>query len=195
VKKWLDQEYPSIAARAKREKAEIHWGDETGIQTNAYRERGYAPIGKTPVIRLSAKHTNISMISAITNQGKVRFMMYQNALTSDRLIAFMERVIQDSGSKVFLILDNLRVHHSKAVKQWVTAHRSEIEVFYLPSYAPEYNPDECLNSHLKTSVHSGCPARSKEELVAKTGRFMQRLRRRPQVVRNYFQHPKIRYAA
>jgi transposase len=195
VKRWLDQEYPSIAARAKREKAEIYWGDETGIQTNASRERGYAPIGKTPVIRLSAKHTNISMISAITNQGKVRFLMYQNALTSERLIAFMERLIRESGSKVFLILDNLRVHHSKTVKQWVQAHRSEIEVFHLPSYAPEYNPDECLNSHLKTSVHSGCPARTKDELVAKTGRFMLRLRRQPQVVRNYFRHPKICYAA
>lgn len=194
VKKWIDQEYPAIAARAKREKAEIYWGDETGIQTNAYRDRGYSPIGKTPVIRLSAKHTNISMISAITNQGKVRFMVYRNALTSDRLIAFMERVIRDSGSKVFLILDNLRVHHSKAVKQWVTEHRSEIEVFYLPSYAPEYNPDECLNSHLKSSVHSGQPARTKGELVAKTGRFMQRLRKRPQRVRSYFQHPKLRYA-
>lgn len=195
VKQWLEQEYPAIANRAKREKAEIHWGDETGLQTNANRERGYAPLGTTPVIRLSAKRSNISMISAITNQGQVRFMMYRKALTSDRLIEFMKRLIKDSDSKVFLILDNLRVHHSREVRKWLDKQRAQIEVFYLPSYAPELNPDECLNSHLKSSVHSGRPARTEKELVLKTRIFARKLSRRPQVVQNYFHHPKLRYAA
>jgi len=194
VQKWLKEDYPEIAAKAKRERADIYWGDETGIQTDAYRERGYAPMGKTPVIRLSAKRSSINMISAITNQGQMRFMMYQNAFTSDRLIDFMKRLIKDAGKKVFLILDNLKVHHSKAVKKWVKKHKSKIELFYLPSYSPEYNPDEILNSHLKKVVHSGIPARNRNDLEVKTTRFMLRLKKRPQVVRSYFHHPKLRYA-
>jgi transposase len=195
VKQWLNQKYPAIAAHAKRQGAEIYWGDETGIQTNANRERGYAPIGETPVIRLSAKRCNISMISAITNEGTVRFMLYRKALTSTRMIEFMKRLIKDSGRTVFLILDNLRVHHSKGVTQWLRKHRAEIKVFYLPSYSPELNPDECLNNTLKAKIHSGVPSRSEKELFGKTRKVMQGLRHRPQKVRSFFQHPKVHYAA
>ena len=123
VKKWLETDYPVIASRAKQEKAEIHWGDETGIQTGANRVRGFAPKGQTPVVRLVAKKSHVSMISAITNRGKVRFMMYRDAMNSELLIKFMTRLTKDAGRKVFLILDNLRVHHSKDVKKWLEEHQ------------------------------------------------------------------------
>jgi transposase len=142
VQKWLDTDYPVIFCRAKQEKAEIHWCDETGIQTGANRVRGFAPKGETPVIRMVAKKSHVSMISAITNGGKVRFMMYRDAMNSELLIKFMTRLTKDAGRKVFLILDNLRVHHGKNIKQWLEEHREQIEVFHLPSYSPELNPDE-----------------------------------------------------
>jgi transposase len=195
VQKWMDKEYPGIADLAKKEGAEIHWGDETGIQSDAYRDRGYAPKGKTPVVRLNAKKSRINMISAITNQGKVRFMMYRETMTSDLLIKFMSRLIKDAGRKVFLILDNLRVHHGKAIKEWLEKHAEQIKVFYLPSYSPELNPDEYLNGDLKARVHSGTPARSEKELTKKTRSFMKKLQRRSHHVRSYFKHPKIAYAA
>jgi len=115
VKKCLETDYPLIASRAKEEGAAIHWGDETGIQTGANRVRGFAPKGEAPVIRLVAKKSHVSMISAITNGGKVRFMMYRHAMNSELLIQCMTRLTKDTGRKVFLILDNLRVHHSKKV--------------------------------------------------------------------------------
>lgn len=195
VQKWLENDYPVIFSRAKQEKAEIHWGDETGIQTGANRVRGFAPKGETPVVRLVAKKSHISMISAITNGGKVRFMMYQEAMNSELLIKFMARLIKDAGRKVFFILDNLRVHHGKNVKQWLEEHREEIEVFHLPSYSPELNPDEYLNGNLKTIVHSGKPVRNREDLEKKTRSFMRTLQRRPAHVRRYFKHPKVAYAA
>lgn len=195
VKKWLDTEYPAIAARAKKEKSEINWGDETGIQTGANRVRGYAPKGEKPVVRLVAKRSHISMISAITNEGKVRFMMYRDAMNAARLITFMGRLIKDVVRKVFLILDNLPVHHSKKVRRWLEDHRDQIEVFYLPSYAPEFNPDEYLNGDLKMKVHSGQPVRNKDDLEKKTRSFMRTILRRPHHVKNYFKHPKVAYAA
>ena len=195
VKKWLDTDYPVIASRAKEEKAEIHWGDETGIQTGANRVRGFAPKGETPVIRMVAKKSHVSMISAITNGGKVRFMMYRDAMNSELLIKFMTRLTKDAGRKVFLILDNLRVHHGKNVKQWLEEHREQIEVFHLPSYSPELNPDEYLNGNLKTKVHTGKPVRNQEDLEKKTRSFMRTLLKRPAHVRSYFKHHKVAYAA
>ena len=195
VKKWLKTDYPLIASRAKEEKAEIHWGDETGIQTGANRVRGFAPKGEKPIVNVVVKKSHVSMISAITNQGKVRFMMYRDAMNSELLIKFMTRLIKDAGRKVFLILDNLRVHHGKNVKQWLGEHKDQIEVFYLPSYSPELNPDEYLNSNLKTKVHSGIPIRSWKDLEMKTRSFMRTLMKQPAHVRSYFKHPKVDYAA
>lgn len=195
VKQWLETEYPILMARAKKEKAVIHWGDETGLQTDAYRVRGFAPQGKTPVVRLPAKKSSVNMISAITNQGLVRFMMYRENMTSQLLIKFMSRLVKDTDQKVFLILDNLRSHHSKKVKQWLEEHQEEIMVFYLPSYAPELNPDEYLNGDLKGRVHSGQPARSQNDLEYKTRSFMRKLQKRPEHVRSYFRHPMVKYAA
>lgn len=195
VKKWLEEDYPVISSRAKQEKAEIHWGDETGVQTGANRVRGFAPKGETPIIRMVAKKSHIGMISAITNNGKVRFMMYRDAMNSELLIKFMTRLIKDARRKVFLILDNLRVHHGKEVKRWLEEHREQIEVFHLPSYSPELNPDEYLNGNLKTKVHSGTPVRNQGDLEKKTRSFMRTLLKRPDHVRSFFKHRKVAYAA
>ena len=195
VQKWLEDEYPAIEAKAKAEKAEIHWGDETGLRNNSQYGRSYAPRGKTPTMPLPAKREHINLISTVTNRGKVRFMVYENSLNADILIKFLKRLIKDAGKKVFLILDNLPVHHSKAVKQWLESHTEEIEVFFLPSYSPELNPDEYLNGDLKTGVHSGVPARSTSQLKAKAISHLRMLQKLPKRVKNYFRHPKIAYAA
>ena len=195
VKQWLEEEYPAIKAQAKRENAEIYWGDETGIRSDCQHGRSYAPKGMTPVIRLSAKRTSTNMISAITNQGKVRFQIYDGSMNADRLIGFFKRLIKDAKRKVYLILDNLRVHHAKVVKAWLADHGHEIEVFYLPAYSPELNPDEYLNCDLKAGVHSGPPARNKEQLKHKLRSHMRMLQRKASRVAKYFEHPKISYAS
>ena len=195
VAQWHETVYPEIQALAKQEKAEIHWGDETGIQNDAYNARGFAPKGKTPVVRINATKSRVNMISSITNRGKVRFMLYKENMTSQVLIRFMSRLVKGADRKVFLILDNLRVHHSKLVKAWLKEHEEEIAVFYLPSYSPELNPDEYLNGDLKHCIRSGLPARTVKALTKKTRSFMRKLQNRPKHVSNYFKHPKIAYAA
>lgn len=195
VKAWLSEEYPAIQAQAKQEDAEIYWGDETGLRNDCQHERGYAPKGKTPVIRLNAKRESCNMISAVTNQGKVRFRIFEGNMNADILIDFMMRLLKDAKRKVFLILDNLRVHHAKPVREWLEQHKTMIAVFYLPAYSPELNPDEYLNCDLKAGVHSGQPARNKEQLKQKVSKHMRMLQRKPNRVRKYFKHEKIRYAA
>jgi transposase len=195
VRKWLDEEYPAIKARARAEGAEIHWGDETGVRSDCQHGRSYAPQGKTPVIRLNAKRAALNMISAITNQGKVRFMVYDGTMTAQVLIKFMSQLIKGAVRKIFLILDNLKVHHAKLVAEWLEANKEKIEVFFLPAYSPELNPDEYLNCDLKAGVHSGAPARNAKGLKRKVVSHMRKLQKLPDRVTAYFRHPKIKYAA
>lgn len=195
VQRWLDEEYPEIKSQAKAEDAEIYWGDETGIRNDSQHERGYSPKGKTPVVRLNANRASTNMISAITNQGKVRFMVFDGTMNADKLIDFCKRLIRSAKRKVYLILDNLRVHHAKVFKTWLSNHGDEIAVFYLPSYSPELNPDEYLNCDLKAGVHSGKPARTKDALKKKVVSHMRMLQKRPSRVAKYFSHRKIKYAA
>lgn len=195
VRKWLDEEYPQIAARAKAEQAEIHWGDETGLRSDDVRGRGYAPRGQTPVVRVNNKREGLSIISTVTNQGKVRWKVFEGAMNADVLIDFFKRLIKDADRKVFLILDNLKVHHARKVKDWLAKHEEEIEVFYLPSYSPELNPDECLNADLKDGVTRRAPARSKAQLKKAAISHLRKLQKSPRRVRKYFEHKPVRYAA
>ncbi|MBX7211572.1 MAG: IS630 family transposase [Verrucomicrobiaceae bacterium] len=154
VKEWLEQQYPQIAAQAKAEGAEIYWGDQTGVNNQANVVRGYAPRGETPEVRQMSKRFGSSMMSAVSNRGSARWMVYQGALNSALLIRFLERLVRSmKGRKVCLILDNLRVHHSKPGKEWLARHREQIAVHHLPSYSPELNPDERLNRSLKSKRH------------------------------------------
>ena len=195
VQQWLEQDYPEIKAQAKRENAEIYWGDETGMRNDSQHERGYAPKGKTPVVRLNANRTSTNMISAITNQGTVRFRVFDGTMNTDILIDFCKRLIKTAKRKVYLILDNLRVHHAKLFKAWLADNEDKIQVYYLPSYSPELNPDEYLNCDLKCGVHSGKPARSKDQLKSKVISHMRMLQKKPARVAKYFHHEKIQYAA
>ena len=195
VQRWLQETYPAIQAQARREEAEIYWGDETGLRNDCQHERGYALKGHTPVIRLNAKRESINMVSAITNQGKVRFRFFEGSMNADILIDFLMRLVGDAHRKVILILDNLKVHHAKPDKEWLAEHKKMIEVFYLPAYSPEMNPDEYLNCDLKHGVHSGPPARNRQQLRQKASRHMRMLQRKPKRVRKYFNHARIRYAA
>jgi transposase len=196
VKKWLETDYPAIAARAKAEGAEIYWGDETAVSSVEHYPRGYAPKGQTPVLVLSqSKRERINLISVVTNRGSMRFMLYRENMTSEVLIRFMQRLIKDAGRKVFLVLDNLRVHHSKVVQAWLEAHREQIEVFFLPSYSPELNPDEFMNGDLKMKMSASEPTRGGEHLKKKVVSHLRSIQSQPHRVRSYFKAKPVAYAA
>jgi transposase len=195
VRRWLDEDYPKIAARARAEEAEIHWGDETGLRSDDVRGRGYAPKGHTPVVRVNNKREGLSVISTVTNQGKVRWKVFEGAMNAEVLIDFFKRLVKDADRKVFLILDNLKVHHARPVTQWLARHVEQIEVFYLPSYSPELNPDECLNADLKAGVTQRAPARTKGQLKKAAISHLRKLQKSPKRVRKYFEHKPVRYAA
>jgi transposase len=196
VRTWLDEQYPIIAARAKAESAEIHWGDETALVNTDVRGRSFAPRGKTPVaMAVGGTRQKLSMLASVTNQGKARWMIIDGAFNHERLLEFFEALVADAGRKVFLILDNLGVHHCKPVKAWLTQHAEQMEVFYLPSYSPELNPEERLNADLKQVIRRKVPARTKAKLRAAAEDHMATIGSEPERVKAYFRDPYVRYAA
>ena len=196
VQAWLEGEYPGIEQRARAEGAEIHWGDETALVNTDVRGRSYAPTGKTPVtMAIGGTRQKLSMIATVTNQGKTRWMIIDEAFDADKLIEFLQALIKDAGKKVFLILDNLRVHHSKLVKAWVAEHQDQIELFYLPSYSPQLNPEERLNADLKQEIGKRVPVRTKAKLREAANDHMAMLEQNPERVIGHFQDRYVRYAA
>ncbi len=194
VKKWIKTDYPKIKEKAKNEKAEIHWVDETGLRSNANYIRGFSPKGKTPTVKITAKKFSINIISSITNQGKMRFKTYKESMNSKKFIEFLYRLYKNNKCKVIVILDNLSVHHSKHFKNWLKDKKEKIEVFYLPSYSPELNPDERLNRDLKTNFYTDSSIKNNSDFRKKVISFLKSIQRVPKRIKKYFISKFVQYA-
>jgi transposase len=195
VRRWLRRDYPALAARAKAEGGTVFWGDETGPRSDDVRGRSYAPPGRTPEVRVNHQRANLGLISAVTNKGELRWMVLDGAIKAPDLLRFLTRLVRDAEGKVFLLLDRLPVHRSAMVRDWLVGREAEIELFYLPGYSPELNPDEGVNGDLKQAVTHKTPARSKAQLKRAVVGHMRKLSKLPDRVRSFFGHMTLRYAA
>ena len=193
AKAWMKEEYPRIRQQARKEGAEIWWADETSCIALPNNLTGYAPIGKKPILEHPAKKFRINMISAITPTGKTHFALYDEPINTDRFIEFLEKAIESSSKKLYMILDNLRVHHAKKVREWVEEHQERIALFYLPAYSPDLNPDEYLNQDYKQSAHRDKIPTNKEELKANTLDYMNSLQNNPEKVKGFFRAESLKY--
>jgi transposase len=195
VSAWLEKTYPEIEKRATAEGGEIHWGDEMGVRSTGQHSRGYARPGNTPEMPVPGTRFSVNMISTVTNQGKVRWMVYEGRMNAALFIVFLTRLVAGATKKIFLIVDNLSVHEAEAVEQWLVDKQDQIELFYLPKYTPERNPDEYLNCDVKTNINADGLPKDRPELKGKLKRFMQKLSKLPDRVMSYFKHKFLGYAA
>lgn len=196
VQEWLEETYPAIAERAEQEHARIEWGDESGLSSNDYGGRGYAPIGHTPEIRPSEKHRDrLNFIASLSAAGHVQFMLYTCSLTVNVFIQFLERLIRHQTQKLFWIVDRHPIHLNPKIPAWLAQHAEQIELFYLPSYSPQLNPTEYLNGDVKQGVHDKPPSRSMTQFKQRLMSHLRKLQKLPARIRSYFQHPAIAYAA
>jgi transposase len=195
VQRWLTEIYPAITRRAKEEKALIYWGDETGLRSDHQTGRSYGLKGKTPVIPGTGQRFSINMISAITNRGNLNFMTFEGTFRVKTFKEFMRRLCKQAGRKIFLIVDGHPVHRAKLIQKWREEHRSEIEIFYLPGYSPELNPDELWNQDLKSNALGKRRPRTKAEMKADVQFYGRSTQRHPEIVKGYFEEEHVRYAA
>jgi transposase len=195
VQEWVEKTYPDLEKQAQKEGAVIFWVDETGVAADAYPGSGYARKGERATIEVPDPHINMNVISAISNDGSVRFMTYPKTMNSDLFLVFLKRLVRSVPEKVYVIVDRLKAHNAKKVWQWVDQHEDQIKMVLSPRRAPELNVDEYLNNDLKENVYvTGLPNNEKE-LRQRIQSFLQRLVHWPTHVMSYFQHPSAQYAS
>jgi transposase len=195
VRQWLEKEYPGIRRQAQREKAQIYWGDEMGLRSDHAAGRTYGLKGQTPVILATGQRFGCNMVSAITNQGRLNFMVFKERFTTQVFLEFLRRLLRQSERRIFLIVDSHPVHRSVKVKNWVKENETRIRMFFLPSYSPELNPDELLNQDCKSNALGRQRPANQTELMGKIRGYLRSRQRKPNIVANYFQGKHVRYAA
>lgn len=195
VKRWLEDEYPAIAARARREKAEIHWGDQMGLRSDHQTGTSYSKRGVTPVIPGTGQRFRCNMISTVTNRGTLAFMVFTESFTAAVMVRFLRRLTRHAGRKVFLIVDGHPVHRSATVRRWVADNAAKIDLFLLPSYSPDLNPDEFLNQDVKSNALGRRRPRDRREMIAGVRAYLRSTQRQPAIVQRYFNAESVRYAA
>lgn len=194
VKQWLETEYPAIAKRAKKLKALVYWQDETGVRSDYNAGRSYSPKGQTPVIQDTGKRFGCNVISALTNKGHLSFMVIRGRFNSKVFLDFLKRLVKNQKGKIFVITDGHPAHKSKMVRDWCKVNSEKIELFLLPPYSPELNPDEYLNNDLKSKGVGRHRVKTCDELVSNVSRHLRSRQKRPNIVKKFFHHEKVKYA-
>ena len=195
VQRWLDEEYPAIEQQARAENAEIHWGDQMGLRSDHQTGTSYGRRGQTPVIPGTGQRFRCNMMSTITNRGELSFMVFKENLNGAVFIKFATRLLRLRRRKVLLILDRHTAHRSAEVKTWLARHPEQLQVFFLPGYSPDLNPDEFLNQDVKSNALGRQRPATRSELIEGVRSYLRSTQRQPVVVRSYFHAESVRYAA
>jgi transposase len=194
VRQWLKVHYPAIRQKAKKQRGRIFWLDELGLRSQHQTGTTYAPRGKTPVVQRTGKRFSLHMISAISGTGQLVFMVVDSRFNGAVFLQFLQKLIKSTKHKVFLIADSHPVHTGKKVLQWVEGHKSSMELFYLPLYSPELNPDEYFNQDVKSNAVAKARPRNKEQLKLRVNAFTKKKKSNPQMVKKYFHPNPVAYA-
>jgi transposase len=194
VARWKAETYPQIRRRAAQEGAEIFFADEAALRTDFHAGTTWAPVGQTPVVSVTGARTSVMMISAVTPKGKLSFMVHDQGLKSEEFITFCRRLLEATPTdrKVFLIVDGGRIHTSKMTRRFV--ERTErLELFFLPPYSPELNPDEWVWKNIKHDRVGRQAVQSHDELRLFATAALHRLQKLPRLVLSFFADPHLAY--
>ena len=195
VARWLEEEYPTIARLAKSKKAMILWGDETGVRSDHQTGTTYGRRGQTPVIPGTGQRFRCNMVSAISNRGKMVFMVFRGSFNGKLFLCFLGRLLRQIPGSITLILDSLPAHKGKVIQQWLEKNSQRIQMFFLPAYSPELNPDEMLNQDVKTNAVGRKRPSAQKEMIKNVRGYLWSRQRKPEAVKKYFHKKSVNYAA
>lgn len=195
VKEWLRKIFPRIKRRAGLENADIYFGDAAHIRSDHHAGKTWGRRGETPVVKSSGARFGFSLLSAITSKGAMRFMIKEGSVNSTVFIEFLKRLILGSKKKVFLIVDGGSSHVSKMTKAYVESVSNQLELFYLPPYSPELNPDELVWNHLKNHTVGRSTVIDKKDFKRKVTGSMRSLQKNPEKIKSFFGKKTLKYAA
>lgn len=195
IEEWLTETYPKIKSRASQEGARIYWGDEMGIQSSDNRGRTYGLKGKKPVIKKTGGRFKCNMLAAISPQGFMNWTVFEDNFTSKKFVHFLGRLIKQVKQKVFFIVDNHKVHHSRRVREYVEKRKDKIELFFLPAYCPDMNPQELVNQDVKSHCNNFRALKSLEDLTINVRYYLYNIQFNQFKIMNFFEKEEVKYAA
>ena len=194
VRKWKEQTYPQIRAEASRRGAKVMWGDESAILASQVKARGYSPRGTSPVLKAPANRgVRCNFISAVGNKGELYFEFFRGPMNADLFKDFIKRLVRELGTTVFLIVDNLKVHHATCLQRWLEKVRKRVRLFYLPSYSPEMNPDEYVNRDTKAHVAEMAIPNDVKGMEREVGGHLSERKANPEAVRKLLRKKEVAY--
>jgi transposase len=196
VEQWLKKEYPKIKALAQREKAEIFFGDAAHMRSDHHAGRTWGKKGETPIVEATGARHRMSLISAISARGQMRFMIKQTGgVNAAVFIEFLKRLLIGAKRTIFLVVDRGPAHVAKTTRAFVDSLNGRLRLFYLPPYSPDRNPDELVWKHLKADTVGRMAVTGKADFNAKVRASMRQLQNNPEKIRSFYQKPSLRYAA
>jgi len=183
---WQRYEVPRIRECAAKHRAILYFQDESNISLTAFLGKTWAPRGQTPRARVTGKRGGVAAMSAISKPGHLVFRLLDKRIASDEVIAFLKQMLQHHPRRhLVVVMDQARPHTSKKTKAFV-ASQQRLHVFYLPSYSPDWNPDEKVWNHLKHHELKSHQAKTKEELTKLAKRKLQSMSKRPELLRGLY---------
>lgn len=193
VKAWKETAFPEIRKLAKKEKAEIYFGDEASVRSDYHSGTTWARRGQTPVVEKTGARFSVNLVSAVSSQGKLRFMAFSGRMNGDQFVEFLKRLIYNAPRPIFLILDGHPVHKSAKVREFVESTEGRLRLFILPPYSPNLNPDEWVWNWLKRHHLGKTAIKGPDHLKVMISRFLRRLQKSPALVKGFFNDPELSY--
>lgn len=184
VESWLRDQYPEYLKEAQERKALILFLDESGMQSRPNVRRTWAPRGERPKMRVCEKRDKISIVSAVSTEGDLFFAISEESMNEDHIILFLEQLLREIGSFIYIFWDNITIHRSRKVKQFLFDRNERLTTRRIPPYSPELNPDEIVWNVLKyQELPNFCPD-SLEELKSTAVKTLNMLKSDPERLRS-----------
>jgi transposase len=193
VAKWTQEEFPRIRKRARQRRAMIFFLDEAGIRSDSSLGRTWAPRGQTPVVPVSGQRQAVNAISAVNERGGFWYATFPGRFNAGSFAGFLAKFLRHRRRPVFLVVDGHPAHRAKTVQRFVQSTHGRLELYFLPGYSPDLNPDESVWVHIKTHGLSKRPLRRNESLRVRVDSDLAAIHSRPALVRSFFRAPSVAY--
>jgi transposase len=184
--KWVRSELPKIRAAVRKYRAILYFQDEANVSLTALLAKTWAPCGKTPKQKVTGHRGSVSAQSAITGSGHLLFRLHDKRIASQEVIDFLSQMLRHHRRRhLVVVMDNAPPHVSKKTLAYIES-QPRLHVFNLPTYSPDWNPDEKVWNHLKHQELKGHQAKTTAELRSLTEHKLTRMSGDPELLRGIF---------
>lgn len=192
IERWRTKTWPKLRSRARRERRTLVFTDESGFYLLPAVVRTYGLKGNTPVLPHRAGRDHLSIMGAVTVEGKIYTLVRRKSLKDLHSIEFLHHVRGQAGKPSLVIWDGSPIHRSGEVHGFLAGiGEKEIVVEQLPGYAPDLNPVEWLWKHLKYVELRNKACLDMEELHMEFHLAVGRVRQRPDLIASFFEGARL----